>query len=194
MKKTRSKIQQSKRKKKTVGAGGRVVEVRASVELNRNNEHAAGIDVGGERHYVAVPPGSSEHPRREFGVLTKDLYAIAEWLKECGVETVAMESTGVYWVPLYEVLEDQGFKVKLVDARKVKNVTGRKTDVLDCQWVQQLESYGLLQAAYRPTDEIVVLRSYVRQREMLVKSAAIHIQHMQKALQQMNLRLLTFRQ
>lgn len=138
---------------------------------------------------MAVPSGSTEHPVREFGVYTKDLYAIAEWLKECGVLSVAMESTGVYWVPLYEVLEERGFEVKLVDARKVKNVLGRKSDVLDCQWLQQLESYGLLQAAYRPPDEIVVLRSYVRQREMLVKSASTHIQHMQKALQQMNLRL-----
>jgi transposase len=188
MKKTRKKTQRSKRKK-LAAPGGRVVEARSSGELNRINEHAAGIDVGGERHYVAVPPGSSEHPVREFGVFTKDLYAIAEWLRECGIDAVAMESTGVYWVPLYEVLEERGFKVKLVDARKVKNVSGRKTDVLDCQWVQQLESYGLLQAAYRPADEIVVLRSYVRQREMLVKSAAVHIQHMQKALQQMNLRL-----
>jgi transposase len=159
------KNQRSKRKKKLVVSGGRVVEARSSEELNRINEHAAGIDVGGERHYVAVPPGSSEHPVREFGVFTKDLYAIAEWLRACGVETVAMESAGVYWVPLYEVLEERGLKVKLVDARKVKNVSGRKTDVLDCQWVEQLESYGLLQAAYRPADEIVVLRSYVRQRE-----------------------------
>jgi transposase len=189
MKKTRKKTQRNTRKKKIVDTGGLVVEARGSGELHRINEHAAGIDVGGERHYVAVPPRSSEHPVREFGVFTKDLYAIAEWLRECGVDAVAMESTGVYWVPLYEVLEERGFKVKLVDARKVKNVSGRKTDVLDCQWVQQLESYGLLQAAYRPADEIVVLRSYVRQREMLVKSAAVHIQHMQKALQQMNLRL-----
>jgi transposase len=114
---------------------------------------------------------------------------MADWLASCGVRSVAMESTGVYWVPLYEVLEERGFSVKLVDARKVKNVSGRKTDVLDCQWLQQLESYGLLEGAYRPADQIVVLRSYVRQRAMLVKSASIHIQHMQKALQQMNLRL-----
>jgi transposase len=148
----------------------------------RINEKAAGIDVGAERHYVAVPPGSSEEPVKEFGVFTKDLYAIAEWLRECGVESVAMESTGVYWVPLYEVLEERGFTVKLVDARKVKNVSGKKTDLLDCQWIQQLESYGLLAGAYRPADEIVILRGYVRQREMLVKSAAIHIQHMPQGL------------
>jgi transposase len=169
--------------------GGRVVEVRVSDELTRINEHAAGIDIGAESHFVAVPPGSSQHPVREFGTFTRDLYAIADWLQACGVRTVAMESTGVYWVPLYELLEQRGFEVKLVDARKVKNVSGRKTDVVDCQWLQQLESYGLLSGAYRPADQIVVLRSYVRQREMLVRSAAIHIQHMQKALQQMNLRL-----
>jgi transposase len=169
--------------------GGRVVKVRASDELTRINEHAAGIDVGADSHFVAVPAGSCEHPVREFGVFTRDLYAIADWLAACGVRSVAMESTGVYWVPLFEVLERRGFSVKLVDARKVKNVSGRKTDVVDCQWLQQLESYGLLEAAYRPPDQIVVLRSYVRQREMLVRSAAVHIQHMQKALQQMNVRL-----
>ena len=169
--------------------GGRVVAGGVSDELTRMNEHAAGIDVGSESHFVAVPQGAAQHPVREFGVFTRDLYAIADWLRSCGVRTVAIESTGVYWVPLFEVLDERGFEVKLVDARKVKNVSGRKTDVVDCQWLQQLESYGLLSGAYRPPDQIVVLRSYVRQREMLVRSAAIHIQHMQKALQQMNLRL-----
>ena len=150
---SKNQSQTNKTKKKLVVAGGRAVQARVSGELNRLNPHAAGVDIGGERHYVAVPPGSTEHPVREFGVFTKDLYAMADWLKACGVETVAMESTGVYWVPLFEVLEERGFKVKLADARKVKNVSGRKSDVLDCQWLQQLESYGLLQAAYRPADE-----------------------------------------
>lgn len=168
---------------------GRIIEVNTSSHLQMVNHHAAGIDIGAERHYVAVPPAASPHPVREFGVFTKDLYAIADWLQACGVKAVAMESTGVYWVPLFEVLEERGFQVKLVDARKVKNVSGRKSDVLDCQWLQQLESYGLLSAAYRPADEMVVLRGYVRQRDMLVKSASSHIQHMQKALQQMNVRL-----
>jgi transposase len=178
----------SSRKKKS--HSGRVIKVaRKDSQLTRINEHAAGIDIGSESHFVAVPPSSCADPVRQFSVFTKDLYAIADWLKECGVKTVAMESTGVYWVPLYEVLEERGFEVKLVDARKVKNVSGRKSDVLDCQWLQQLESYGLLAGAFRPADEIVILRSYMRQREMLVKSAATHIQHMQKALQQMNLRL-----
>lgn len=178
----------SARKNKSLS--GRVIKVaRKECELTRINEHAAGIDIGSTSHFVAVPPSSCPDPVRQFGVFTKDLYAIADWLEECGVKTVAMESTGVYWVPLYQVLEERGFDVKLVDARKVKRVTGRKSDVLDCQWLQQLESYGLLAGAFRPPDEIVVLRSFMRQREMLVKSAATHIQHMQKALQQMNLRL-----
>ena len=177
----------SSRKKFT---SGRAVKVaRKDPALSRINEHAAGIDIGAQSHFVAVPPASSDTPVRQFGVFTRDLYAIADWLKECGVKSVAMESTGVYWVPLFEVLEERGFKVKLVDARKVKNVSGRKNDVLDCQWLQELESYGLLAGAFRPADEIVILRGYMRQRQMLVKTAAIHIQHMQKALQQMNLRL-----
>lgn len=176
----------SKRKPMTAG---RIIKVNINSDLQLLNPHAAGIDIGAERHYVAVPPTADVHPVREFSVFTKDLYAIADWLANCGVKSVAMESTGVYWVPLYEVLDERGFQVKLVDARKVKNVSGRKSDVLDCQWLQQLESYGLLQAAYRPKDEILVLRAFMRQRAMLVKSAASHIQHMQKALQQMNLRL-----
>ena len=169
---------------------GRIVKVTGKDSgLARINEHAAGIDIGSTSHFVAVPASSCPDPVRQFSVFTKDLYAIADWLRECAVKTVAMESTGVYWIPLFEVLEERGFEVKLVDARKVKNVTGRKSDVLDCQWLQQLESYGLLAGAFRPADEIVVLRSFMRQREMLVKSASTHIQHMQKALQQMNLRL-----
>jgi transposase len=176
--------------RKNKSGSGRVVKVsNRDSQLTRINEHAAGIDIGSTTHFVAVPPASCPDPVRQFSVFTRDLYAIADWLRECGVKSVAMESTGVYWVPLYEVLEERGFEVKLVDARKVKNVTGRKSDVLDCQWLQQLESYGLLEGAFRPADEIIVLRGYMRQREMLVKSASTHIQHMQKALQQMNLRL-----
>lgn len=179
----------SRRARRKPSTGGRIIEANSSPDFQLINQHAAGIDIGADRHYVAVSPTASEHPVREFAVFTKDLYAIAEWLRSCGVKSVAMESTGVYWVPLFEVLDERGFEVKLVDARKVKNVSGRKSDVLDCQWLQQLESYGLLAGAYRPKDEIVVLRGYMRQRGMLVKSAACHIQHMQKALQQMNLRL-----
>jgi transposase len=157
--------------------------------LQHINVNAAGIDIGSERHFVAVPEGRDEVSVREFGTFTTDLQALAAWLKQCGVTTVAMESTGVYWIPLFELLEREGFEVKLVDARHVKNVSGRKSDVLDCQWLQQLHTYGLLAGAFRPPDEICVLRSYLRQREMLTQTASQHIQHMQKALQQMNLLL-----
>mgnify|MGYP003575727570 CR=1 FL=1 len=157
--------------------------------LQHMHLNAAGIDIGSEGHMVAVPEGRDSASVREFGTFTTDLEALASWLKQCGVTTVAMESTGVYWIPLFELLERRGFEVKLVDARHVKNVSGRKSDVLDCQWLQQLHTYGLLAGAFRPPDEICVLRSYLRQREMLTQSASMHIQHMQKALQQMNLLL-----
>ncbi len=158
-------------------------------ELEHVNLNAAGIDVGSDRHLVAVPEGRDGVSVREFGAFTSDLQALADWLTKCGVTTVAMESTGVYWIPVFELLERRGFEVKLVDARRVKNVSGRKSDVLDCQWLQQLHTYGLLAAAFRPADEVCVLRGYMRQREMLVQTASMHIQHMQKALQQMNLLL-----
>lgn len=158
-------------------------------ELQHINLNAAGIDIGSERHLVAVPEGRDEVSVREFGTFTADLEVLAAWLKKCGVTTVAMESTGVYWIPLFEVLERHGFEVKLVDARHVKNVSGRKSDILDCQWIQQLHTYGLLAGAFRPPDEICVLRSYLRQKEMLTQASSMHIQHMQKALQQMNLLL-----
>jgi transposase len=157
--------------------------------LQHMSLNAAGIDIGSEQHMVAVPEGRDTVSVREFGTFTTDLEAIATWLKQCGVTTVAMESTGVYWIPLFELLERRGFEVKLVDAHHVKNVSGRKSDVLDCQWLQQLHTYGLLAGAFRPPDEVCVLRSYLRQREMLVQTCSRHIQHMQKALQQMNLLL-----
>ena len=160
-------------------------------ELEHVNLNAAAVDVGAEAHFVAVPPGRDPQGEdvRQFGAFTADLYALADWLAACGIETVAMESTGVYWIPLFEVLEGRGFEVKLVNPRHVQNVPGRKTDVLDCQCLQQLPTYGLLQAAFRPQDQICVLRSYLRQREMLVRYASHHIQHMRKALEQMNLKL-----
>lgn len=157
--------------------------------LRHINLYAAGIDIGSDRHLVAVPEGSDSVSVRQFGAFTSDLQDIADWLKKCGVTTVAMESTGVYWIPLFELLEQRGFEVKLVDARHVKNVSGRKSDVLDCQWLQQLHTYGLLQGAFRPPDEVCVLRSYMRQKEMLIQASSMHVQHMQKALQQMNLLL-----
>jgi transposase len=177
----------AKRKQKAKSRTFKITKLPA--ELQHINLNAAGIDVGSERHLVAVPEGRAEVSVREFGTFTADLEALAAWLKTCGITTVAMESTGVYWIPLFEVLDRHGFEVKLVDARHVKNVSGRKSDVLDCQWLQQLHTYGLLAGAFRPADEICVLRSYLRQREMLTQAASRHIQHMQKALQQMNLLL-----
>lgn len=157
--------------------------------LEHINLWAAGLDIGATSHFVAVPEGCDEKTVREFKSFTTGLNDLADWLKQCGITTVAMESTGVYWIPVYELLEKRGFDVKLVDARQVKNVSGRKTDVLDCQWIQQLHTYGLLNGAFRPNDDICELRSYVRQRSMLVKSASRYIQQMQKALTQMNLQL-----
>ncbi|MDO8370160.1 MAG: IS110 family transposase [Candidatus Nitrotoga sp.] len=151
--------------------------------------NAAGIDIGNAAHYVAVPPDRDDEPVREFPSFTVDLHAIADWLQFCGVDTVAMESTGVYWIPLFELLESRGFTVLLVNARHVKNVSGRKSDVLDCQRLQQLMTYGLLSGAFRPTEQICVLRSLWRQRVMLLRSQGRHVQHMQKALTQMNVQL-----
>ena len=150
---------------------------------------AAGIDVGSTAHFVAVPEGCDEINVREFSSFTTDLYALADWLKQCKIETIAMESTGIFWIPLFELLESKGFEVQLVDARNVKNVSGRKTDVLDCQWLQQVHTYGLLSGAFRPEELVCSLRVYIRQKSMLTKEAAFHIQHMQKALSQMNLQL-----
>lgn len=151
--------------------------------------NAAGIDIGSGSHFVAVRPDADDTPVREFQSFTEDLEALAQWLTQCGVDVVAMESTGVYWILLYEMLESRGFVVHLVNARHVKNVSGRKSDVLDCQWLQQLMSYGLLSGAFRPKEEICVLRAVSRQRDMLVQYQAKHVQHMQKALTQMNVQL-----
>jgi transposase len=151
--------------------------------------NAAGIDVGGSAHYVALPPDRAGETVRKFGVCTADLEQLADWLIGCAVDTVAMESTGVYWIPLYELLERRGLRVLLVNARHVKNVPGRKSDVLDCQWLQQLMSYGLLQGAFRPRDEVCVLRALTRHRDTLIKEQSQQIQRMQKALVQMNLQL-----
>ncbi len=158
-------------------------------QLQHLNLNAAGIDIGATAHFVAVPPDRDPQPVRQFATFTADLHRLADWLTACGVDTVVMESTGVDWIPLFELLEARGFTVLLVNARHVKNVSGRKSDILDCQWLQQLHTYGLLTGAFRPADEIVVLRSYLRQRATLVQGASGHIQHMQKALQQMNLLL-----
>jgi len=160
-------------------------------QLKQINLNAVGIDIGSEEHWAAVPPGRDREGQdvRRFEAFSGSLCALADWLKQCEIETVAMESTGVYWIALYELLVERGFEVLLVDARRVKNVPGRKTDVLDCQWLQELHTYGLLRGAFRPADQVCILRSYLRQRAMLVAYASHHIQHMQKALEQMNLKL-----
>jgi transposase len=151
--------------------------------------NAAGIDIGAASHYVAVPPDRDDSPVREFPSFTVDLERLADWLAACEVDTVAMESTGVYWIPLYDLLESRGFTVFLVNARHVKSVSGRKSDVLDCQWLQQLMTFGLLQGAFRPQGDCCALRTVARQRDMLLGYQARHVQHMQKALTQMNLQL-----
>jgi transposase len=150
---------------------------------------AAGIDIGSKKHYVAVPPGRDRKPVRSFGCLTPDLHSMAKWLKRCGVMTAAVESTGVYWIPVMQVLEEYGLEVYLVDARQAKNMPGRKTDVKDCQWLQQLHAHGMLTRAFRPADAVCVLRSYWRHRKGLVEMASMQIQLMQKSLEQMNLQL-----
>ena len=172
-----------------------------SADLTVTQRHAAGIDVHAAVHFVAVPvedmPAGFLNPDaklpagvRKFGANTGDLEALAAWLKDCGVRTVAMESTGVYWIPLYELLASRGLDVILVDPRQTKHAPGRpKSDVLDCQWIRRLHSYGLLTASFRPADEIVVWRGFQRQREMLIRYAAQHVQHMQKALEEMNVKL-----
>ena len=157
--------------------------------LSPTHPNAAGIDIGSASHFVAVPPDRDEQPVREFASFTAELARLADWLTECGVDTVAMESTGVYWIALFELLDARGFKVLLVNARHVKNVSGRKSDVLDCQWLQQLMSYGLLRGAFRPADGVCALRALSRQRAMLLRSQSRHVQHMQKALAQMNIQL-----
>lgn len=157
--------------------------------LEQINLNAAGIDIGAEEVYVAVPQGRGDQDVRSFPTFTADLHRLADWLVVCGIETVAMEATGIYWVPLFEILESRGFEVYLVNARHIKNVSGRKSDVLDCQWIQQLHTYGLLQPSFRPPEQICAIRSLVRHRDMLIKYRSAHIQHMQKALTVMNLRL-----
>jgi transposase len=179
---------------------GRIVP--APEALRVTNPHAAGIDIHAARHYVAVPPAAAADaaaadpaaglppPVRTFGACTADLEALADWLAVCGVTTVAMESTGVYWVPLFELLQRRGFQVYLVDPRQTRHAPGRpKSDVLDCQWIQRLHSYGLLTASFRPDDQVVVLRGYLRQRQMLIGYAGQHVRHVQKALEEMNVKL-----
>src|SRR6267143_105922 len=151
--------------------------------------HAAGIDVGNSAHDVAVRPDRDPQPVRRFECFTADLYRLADWLKSCGVNTVALQSTGVYWIPLYDILEERGFEVYLVNARHTKNLPGRKSDVQESQWLLKLHTYGLLNNSFQPPSEIRVLRTYWRQRGEHVHGAATCVQRMQKALTQMNVQL-----
>jgi len=151
--------------------------------------NAAGLDIGSTEIWGAVAPMRTAVAVRKFGTYTPDLEALADWLMACGVDTVAMESTGVYWIPIFEILEARGLAVFVVNARHVKNVPGRKSDVQDCQWIQGLHSVGLLRGSFRPAGEITALRAYLRHRATLIKYRAGHIQHMQKALAQMNVQL-----
>ena len=151
--------------------------------------HAAGIDIGNESHYVAVPPTRDSQPVRHFGCTTVELKALAEWLKQCGIRTVAMQSTGVYWIAVYDILETAGLDVYLVNARDTKNLPGRKSDVQESQWLMKLHTYGLLRNSFRPSQEIRTMRTYWRQRNDLIRAAVSHIQRIQKALTQMNIQL-----
>jgi transposase len=153
------------------------------------NLHAAGVDIGSREHWACVPREASDRPVRKFGTFTGDLEAMADWFKECGVTSIAMEATGVYWLPLFQILERRGFHVLLANARQTKNVAGRKSDVQDCQWIQRLHTYGLLQGSFRPEDPYCVLRTYLRYRDELVGARSTQCQHLQKALLQMNVQL-----
>jgi transposase len=173
---------QSKRKQRTK-------QIKVDPEWEPINPRAAGVDIGLREHWVCVPPQATSPNVRRFGTFTADLEALAQWLQECGVNSVAMEATGVYWIPLFQILERRGFQVILANARQSKNVAGRKTDVQDCQWIQRLHSYGLLAGSFRPEDPYCSLRTYLRYRDELVSARSTQCQHMQKALQQMNIQL-----
>jgi transposase len=159
------------------------------ISLQVVHPDAAGIDIGNESHYVAVPPSRDSQPVRRFGCTTAELKDMAGWLKQCRIRTVAMQSTGVYWIAVYDLLEEAGFEVYLVNARETKNLPGRKSDVQESQWLMKLHTYGLLRNSFRPSQEIRTMRTYWRQRNDLVRSAGRHIQRIQKALTQMNLQL-----
>ena len=161
----------------------------ADLTLQLVHPDAAGIDIGNESHYVAVPPGRDGQPVRHFGCTTAELRTMADWLKRCGIQTVAMQSTGVYWIAVYDILEQAGLEVYLVNARETKNLPGRKSDVQESQWLMKLHTYGLLRNSFRPSQEIRTMRTYWRQRKDLVQSAGRHIQRMQKTLAQMNVQM-----
>ncbi len=153
------------------------------------HRHAAGLDIGSAEIWACVPADCDAEPVRKFGTFTPDLHDLVDWLAACHIETVAMESTGIYWIPIFELLEERGFEAQVVNAQHLKHVPGRKSDVQDCQWIQRLHSFGLLTGSFRPAGEICALRAYLRQRATLLEHRAPHILHMQKALQQMNVQL-----
>ena len=185
--KKRSKPGISRRRRfKQRTATQEVQEIEGFEEINFN---AAGLDIGDAEIYAAVPKGRDKSSVRVFKTFTADLHDLADWLQHCGVTTVAMESTGIYWIPIYEILEARGVEVYLVNARHIKNVSGKKTDIEDCQWIQRLHTYGLLSTSFRPPEEICALRSLVRHRSNLVALCSTQVQHMQKALELMNVKL-----
>ncbi|HEV2960477.1 MAG TPA: IS110 family transposase [Candidatus Angelobacter sp.] len=172
-----------KKQPKHAGQGGAVPSL-SCIEPN-----AAGIDIGATEIFVALPQDRDPSPVRRFETFTEDLHRLKDWLRQHGITTVAMESTGVYWIPLFQILERAGIEVCLVNAHHVKHVPGRKTDIIDCQWLQYLHSVGLLRASFRPEDRVCAIRSLLRHRDSLVQMATVHVQHMQKALTQMNLQI-----
>jgi transposase len=153
------------------------------------NPNAAGIDIGAREIFVCVPSDRDPESVRRFGTKTPDLEEMAQWLKDCGIETAAMEATGIYWIATFQLLEKKGMKVVLVNPRQIKNVTGKKSDVMDCQWIQKLHTFGLLGGSFRPADPYCVARTYMRLRDDLISGASAQIQLMQKALHQMNVQL-----
>ena len=189
---SKNEIKKAKRaeKKELRKTRGKNKNKKGKVEsLKRIQEDAAGLDIGISEIWACVPEDRDDPNVRSFKTFTADLCKLAEWLEECSVKTVAMESTGVYWIPIFEILDERGFEVNLVNARQIKNVPGKKTDIMDCQWIQQLHSYGLLSASFRPDEEMAALRQLVRNRAMLIKYRAVHIQHMQKSIEMMNVKL-----
>ena len=177
-------------KKKGKGTKG-LEEARPYDGLSKVNHHAAGVDIGATEIVACVPDGDEIQLVKGFGNYTVDLQAIAKWFSDHTIKSVAMESTGVYWIPLFEELERQGFACLLVSSRSLRKVAGQKTDVEDAQWLQTLHSYGLLKGSFRPEGDLVALRTLLRHRAQLVEHRAPHIQHMQKALLQMNIQLCT---
>ncbi len=179
------------KKKERPSTKGKSQKVKKEVDLPTINPDCAGIDIGSRSHFLAIPPNRDGDTVREYPSTTSGVLEICTWLKENGVKTVAMESTGSYWIPVFEILESYGFDVYLVNAKSVKSPPGSKTDVLDCQWIQKLHSLGLLTKSFRPQDHCLKLRSLSRQHSSLIEHRSPHVQHMQKSLHEMNIQLAT---